>query len=123
MDNVLFLGMVQDAQRLMPLFDVLCLPSLWEGLGLVLVEAMFNGVPIIGSNRGAIPDILGNGLYGMVCEPTVQGITAALDYAFANKETLRRQTAVARDYALQRFSVDRMTAETMAVYRSVEGTT
>src|SRR5690606_16973595 len=47
--RVHFLGQRDAAADLMPAFDLLCLPSTWEGLGLVLVEAMLRGVPIAGS--------------------------------------------------------------------------
>ena len=63
----------------MPGFDVLCLPSRWEGLGLVLVEAMLRGVPVVGSRAGAIPEALGHGAYGVLFEPGDEdGLVAAI---------------------------------------------
>ena len=50
MAAVTFVGPVPNAaDTWMPRFDLLCLPSLWEGLGLVLVEAMLAGIPVAGS--------------------------------------------------------------------------
>lgn len=114
--NVLFLGPRADAASLMPLFDVLCLPSLWEGLGLVLIEAMLAGVPVIGSDRGAIPDILGDGSYGIVCPPSVEGIGAAVDRASSEAVGLHDRSNRAKAYAMERFSVARMCAETVEIY-------
>src|SRR5690606_39005970 len=64
--NVTLAGAVENASALIPLFDVLCLPSRWEGLGLVLVEAMLQRVSVVGSRGGAIPDVLGQGRYGLL---------------------------------------------------------
>src|SRR5690606_26500379 len=64
--NIQFLGYHPNAADLIPAFDVFCLPSHWEGLGLVLIESMLRRVPIIGSTAGAIPEILGGGAYGIL---------------------------------------------------------
>jgi glycosyltransferase involved in cell wall biosynthesis len=117
--NVVFLGSVENASRLMHTFDVLVLPSLWEGLGLVLIEAMLQGVPILGSNRGAIPDILGNGIYGQICEPDVESIRAALEDCQENYEKWQVRARRAVLYARDRFSIRRMTEETAQVYASL----
>jgi glycosyltransferase involved in cell wall biosynthesis len=67
--NVQFLGHQPEGATLMPAFDLFCLPSRWEGLGLVLVEAMLQRVAVAGSRAGAIPEILGYGAYGELFSP------------------------------------------------------
>lgn len=64
--NVSFLGALDQARRYFHLFDLICLPSIHEGLGLVLLEAMAQGVPVCGSRAGAIPEVLRNGELGML---------------------------------------------------------
>jgi glycosyltransferase EpsF len=44
-----FLGYVESATRFIPAFDLFCLPSSFEGLGLVLIEAMLQKVPVVAS--------------------------------------------------------------------------
>ena len=67
----------------MPLFDVLCLPSKWEGLGLVLVEAMLQAVPVIGSRQGAIPEVLAGGEAGDLFD--FEDVDATTDEKFGSR--------------------------------------
>ncbi len=55
---------------------VLCLPSLMEGFGLTALEAMACGVPVVVSDRGSLPEVVGDA--GLVAEPTAEAIEAAL---------------------------------------------
>lgn len=59
-EKVHFLGFVADARRYYKAFDVFVLPSLKEGLPYVLLEAGQAGIPVIASNVGGIPDIVGD---------------------------------------------------------------
>ena len=54
----------------------LCLPSLMEGFGLTALEAMACGVPVVVSDRGSLPEVVGNA--GVVTEPTAEALEAAL---------------------------------------------
>jgi glycosyltransferase involved in cell wall biosynthesis len=119
--NVRFLGPVPNAYRLMPLFDVFCLPSLWEGFGLVLLEAMLSRVPIIASSRGAIPEILAQGKYGLLFEPNVDDLVRAIDMAMNARELLCEQAEAAQEYAKREFGVERMTLQTISVYGQILG--
>jgi glycosyltransferase involved in cell wall biosynthesis len=56
--KVKFLGWRNDIREIMPIFDVFVLPSLNEGMGRVLVEAMAAGRPIVASRTGGIPDLV-----------------------------------------------------------------
>ena len=50
-DSVLFLGQRNDTNKLYSVMDVFCLPSLYEGLGMVLIEAQVNGLPCVASDK------------------------------------------------------------------------
>jgi glycosyltransferase involved in cell wall biosynthesis len=68
-DHVEFLGYVADDKR-RALFEgasVLVMPSWHEGFGLPVLEAMTLGVPVIASNRGALPELVGTD--GLLVEP------------------------------------------------------
>ena len=65
-DSVEFLGFQRDVDQIMRSSRVLVLPSLWEGFGLVLLEAMKNKLPIIATNVGGIPEIITDGHEGIL---------------------------------------------------------
>jgi len=57
--------------------DAFLFPSSTETLGLVLLEAMAAGCPVVGANRGGIPDIVSDGVNGCLYEPNQEGSLAA----------------------------------------------
>jgi glycosyltransferase involved in cell wall biosynthesis len=68
-DRVRFLGWRPDVNEIMGCFDIFVLPSLNEGMGRVLVEAMAAGLPIVASRVGGIPDLIENGENGLLVPP------------------------------------------------------
>jgi glycosyltransferase involved in cell wall biosynthesis len=73
-----------------------CLPSLWEGFGLTALEAMACGVPVVVSNRGSLPEVVGDA--GVVSEPDADSLEEAL---FTLLRDPARMAALSRD-GLQR---------------------
>lgn len=49
--------------------DAFLLPSYWEGYGMAIAEAMAHGLPVISTNIGAIPELVADGVSGMLIEP------------------------------------------------------
>ena len=80
-DKVLFLGWRPDVNEIMGCFDILVLPSLNEGMGRVLVEAMSAGLPIVASRVGGIPDLVKHGENGLLVPPAN---AAALEQAISD---------------------------------------
>jgi glycosyltransferase involved in cell wall biosynthesis len=68
-EKVKFLGWRDDIHEIIPLFDVFVLPSLNEGMGRVLVEAMASGRPIVASRTGGIPDLVIDQQTGLLVSP------------------------------------------------------
>jgi len=67
--NVFFLGPRLDIPEILKLLDIYVLPSVWEGLPMILLEAMAAECPIIASRVGGVPGIIENGLNGSLVEP------------------------------------------------------
>lgn len=63
--NIIWYGKTPYIAEALQIFDVFLLSSLYEGLGLVLLEAISNQVPILASNNSAIPEVLGNDFPGL----------------------------------------------------------
>jgi glycosyltransferase involved in cell wall biosynthesis len=86
--------------------DVFVLPSVDEGFGRVVVEAMASGVPVIGANSGAIPELTGDNQYGQLVPPGhPKELACAIDQALKDShwKGVARQ---AREYVVKRFSVE-----------------
>jgi glycosyltransferase involved in cell wall biosynthesis len=100
--------------------DVLVVPSLWnEPFGLVVAEAFAQGVPVIGSMRGAIPELIEDGVTGFVFEPDQpESLNAAIGRFVSDRglaEKMRPKVLEkSRDFLPQR-----MVNEYLEVYREV----
>jgi glycosyltransferase involved in cell wall biosynthesis len=118
--NVTFIGAWPDAAQLMPLFDVFCLPSLWEGLGVVLLEAMLQGVPIVASRAGAIPEVLDGGRCGTLIDPSsVTSLVDGIDALRANPARRAALVATAKAHAATAFGIERMGDSICLLYQAV----
>jgi glycosyltransferase involved in cell wall biosynthesis len=90
-------------------------PITWqEPFGLVMVESMCTGTPVIGIGLGSVPEVIAHGQSGWVCQ-RVEEIVAAIPAALA----LDRQAC--RDHVLNHFSVASMVNSYLAAYRQVLG--
>jgi glycosyltransferase involved in cell wall biosynthesis len=65
-NSIQWVGRVDNVKDFYKLFDVFILTSLYEGFGLVLLESMASGIPVVASNNSAIPEVLGSN-YPFLC--------------------------------------------------------
>ena len=65
-ERVVFTGHSDCVEELIPLMDVFCLTSVWEPFGLVLVEAMASGKPIVAFESGGVPEVVKTGANGLL---------------------------------------------------------
>lgn len=73
---------------------VFALPSRAEGLGIVFVEAQASGVPVIGTRVGGIPDVISDGISGLLVPPDdVRALAHAISRVFADRSLAARLTA------------------------------
>lgn len=86
--DVIFTGSRNDVENIIPSCDVLVLPSFSESFGLVLIEALACGKPVIGSNVGGITEIINDDV-GLLVDPNkVSSIAGAID-KLINDDDLR----------------------------------
>lgn len=115
-----FLGFRADAPALMHAFDVVAVPSLYEGFGLVLLEAMAAARPLVASSVSAIPEIVVEGETGLLAPPRdPHALAAALTALLDDPARAARMGAAGRARLLTEFTVERMVEATARVYRSV----
>ena len=103
-DRVRFLGFVPDEElpSLYSSVDLFVLPSEYEGFGIVFVEAMACGTPVIGTDVGGIPTAVDDGATGyLVSRGDVQGLADRMAELLADEETYRAMETGARDWAVE----------------------
>jgi glycosyltransferase involved in cell wall biosynthesis len=80
--------------------DLLVLPSLYEELGTVLLEAMQTALPIVASKTGGIPDVIEDGVNGMLVPPgEPEALARAIDRLLADRDLARRLSEEAQQRA------------------------
>lgn len=116
-DNVVRLGWVDNASidRYYQQCDAVIMPSRWEGLPLVALEAMKNCKAVISSNRASLPELVSHELNGYIFDldhpEELVHILRKLD-----KQTLADMGEVGRNIFLEKFSADRMNEEFVSLY-------
>ena len=95
--RVILAGERADVLDLLPGFDIFALPSRYEGLPTVVVEAMICGVPVVATAVNALPDLVVPGETGLLVPPHRPGeLAAAIRYLLDSPERAARMAAAAR---------------------------
>jgi glycosyltransferase involved in cell wall biosynthesis len=107
LSRVAFAGMRRDIADLLPLFDVFVMPSLSEGFGIAIVEAMAAGRPVVASAVGGIPEIVKQGETGLLVPPgDPVALAAAIRDLLTQPDRARALGACGRQRARERFSIE-----------------
>ena len=103
--RVRFTGALSDADRDAELqrCDIFALPSRGEGFGIVYLEAMVRGKPCLAANVGGAPEVVQHGETGLVVEPAVESVRAALQQLVASAELRHRLGQAGRERVRQQF--------------------
>lgn len=120
-DRVRFLGWRDDIASVLHAFDVFVFPSLNEGMGRALVEAMAAGRPIVASRAGGIPEVLGGGQAGLLVAPgSAPDLARGIETLLLDPALGARLGEVARERA-RAYSVDAMLEQIETLYRELTG--
>lgn len=117
-DNVYFLGNIPDAGRYNSIADLFILPSNYEGLPMVILEAMSAGRPVVASNVGGISEIVIDGENGYVVENTPQAFAEKISCILENEETRRLFAENAQHRFMRELTVDKMVEGYLRIYHS-----
>jgi glycosyltransferase involved in cell wall biosynthesis len=115
--TVRFLGARNDLPELLCAADVFVLPSRWEGLGSVLLEAMALEAPIVASDLPAVREVMGDGTTARLappCDPSA--LADAILATLADGVDTASRARSARDRFLANYTVDRIAERMVAFY-------
>lgn len=116
-DRVHFVGEHPDIDGLFRAIDLFVAPARWEGFGLTPLEAMACGVPVVTSDAGAFPQIVRDGVTGVVVrEASAKAFEDAIRRFVENDEARRVAGAAARRHVTERHALDREAASLLAIY-------
>jgi glycosyltransferase involved in cell wall biosynthesis len=115
-NRVILFGVSDQIPQLLNLMEVFVLPSLSEGLPMVILEAMAAGKPIIATNVGAIPQVLRDHESGLIIEPNANELADAISYLLNHPPIARGFGEKALDHVRDEYSSQKMTREYVAVF-------
>jgi len=116
-DKVKFHGQSFDIAKLLPQMDLFILPSLWEGLGIVILEAQAVGLPVLASNIPAVNEVVKNEQTGLLFQPkNSQAIVEAVNHLLANQQLAKDLVNNAYQQVKTDFNVEKMVANYSQLY-------
>jgi glycosyltransferase involved in cell wall biosynthesis len=121
-DKVRFLGHVseEDLNQLYRSCDLFVAPSLYESFGLIYLEAMNYAKPVIGCKAGGIPEVVEDGVTGLLVEPDASAPLAEAILKMLGSHTLLYEMGMAgRQHLLEKFTHIQMARSFVEVYRKV----
>jgi glycosyltransferase involved in cell wall biosynthesis len=116
-DNVEFVGEIDETEKASFLGNAraLLFPIDWpEPFGLVMIEAMACGTPVIAWNCGSVPEVIDDGVTGFIVDDEADAVAAAGRAAMLDRARVRATFE-------RRFTVERMAMDYLSVYRSLPG--
>ncbi|MBI4652268.1 phosphoribosylformylglycinamidine synthase subunit PurQ [Candidatus Desantisbacteria bacterium] len=116
-----FLGFVPNDKTLeyFSMSDIFIMPSLIEAFGIVFLEAMSSGVPVIGSNTGGISEVIKNGENGFLVDPADHEDLAEKIIQLITNPDLREKFIQGGYGCVKNFSIENMGIETEKIYHKV----
>lgn len=119
-DRVHWLGNVADPKSLLQASDIFVLASVGEAFGLVLAEAMACGVPVVGSRSGSLPEVVADGLTGLLATPLdPKAFADQIEMLARNPDERKRMAAAAVERVKENFSVELVVENTLKIYDSL----
>ena len=114
--HVEWAGFREDIAAVMAGFDIFALTSLYEGLGLVLLEAMAAGVAVAATRVGAIPEVVADGETGLLVEAGKPAELAAAFQKLSDSAVRARMGEAGSRRVIEQFTLERMWKETDELY-------
>lgn len=116
---VTILGWQSDIERVLSAADIVVLTSDNEGTPLSLIQAGMAGLPVVTTNVGSVPEVVLDGLTGIVTRLDVQEISKALEKLVNNKVLRANLGAAAQKFTMSNFGVERLVHDHEELYKKL----
>jgi Glycosyltransferase len=115
--NVFLLGNRRDVPELLHVFDVFVLPSLREGLPIVLLEAMAAGIPVIASDVDGNTELVIENKTGLIVPPhDIFALAGAIVRMLRDKQSAKLMSSAAKEMVIKDFSFETMVKKYETLY-------
>lgn len=115
-DNVFFMGNIPNAGAYNAIADLFILPSNYEGLPIVILEAMSLGKPIVASDVGGISEIVRNGENGFVVENSPEAFRNHILSILEDEEVYKKFSVRSAQIFKEKLTVDKMVNAYLKIY-------
>jgi N-acetyl-alpha-D-glucosaminyl L-malate synthase BshA len=106
MEGITFTGARNDIENIMPSADVVVVPSVSESFGIVILEAMASGKPVVATKVGGIPEVVNKKIGILVNPEDPVGLAEAVDKILQDKELKENMGKTAREQVMKYSSIE-----------------
>lgn len=119
-DRIKFLGKQENISQLLSLSDITLIPSASESFGLVALESMACGVPVVSTNAGGLPEVNRNGETGFTQDVgDIQGLAKAIETLLSDRKLAARFGQNGKEVAANEFSEDIIIPKYLQYYEKI----
>ena len=117
-ETVKILGFQEEVERFLAHFNIFVLPSMTEGFPMILLEAGAMGIPIVATKVGGTPELIRNGVDGLLVSPgSAEALAKAISEIARDPDLGIKMAESLRVRIQEKFTLDTMAKETLKVYR------
>jgi glycosyltransferase involved in cell wall biosynthesis len=114
-----FLGWQSDIEKVLSAADMVLLTSDNEGTPLSLIQAGMAGLPVVTTRVGSVPEVVLEGVTGIITSLDVQEIADAIEKLAGNRDLRDQMGSAARTFTLANFGVNRLVKDHEELYRKI----
>ncbi|CAD7811339.1 O-antigen biosynthesis glycosyltransferase WbnH [Chryseobacterium aquaeductus] len=115
--NVFCLESMPNAKRYIQLADIFVLPTNYEGVPIVIIDALSYGKPVVASEVGGISEIVRNGINGYVLENNSDSFAEKIKYILENKDVCKNFSDKSEQIYLGSLTIDEMVKQYYSIYK------
>ena len=118
--HVHFVGLIENAYQMLSQIDVVVVPSLWEGMPNVVLEAMAAGRPVVASRIAGMDEVVVAGETGLLCNPgDPHALADAILKLIKDTSLMKRMGRAGYELVRQRFQISTMVEQTVQHYQKL----